>query len=180
MKLYLVRHGETEWNVQNKICGRTDLPLTENGLQQAQTLAAKLADTPLDRIIASPLQRAQQTAAAVADVHHLPVETDDRLIEQNYGIFEGQSRFDTAFLDNKRQFAFCYPGGESMMKVAARTYSLVEELAEKYPDENIVLVCHGGVCRVLRTYFIDMTNEEFFLYSPENCAVESFEIPRQK
>lgn len=179
MKLYLVRHGETEWNVLNKVCGRTDLPLTENGLAQASALAQKLAPIPLDRVIASPLMRAQQTAAAIAAVHGLPVETDARLIEQNYGIYEGMSRFDEGFLSNKRQFAFCYPGGESMMQVAARTYALIEELGAQYPDECIALVCHGGVCRVLRTYFHDMTNEDFFLYSPENCAFEELNYPRQ-
>lgn len=179
MKLYLVRHGETEWNVLDKICGRTDVPLTENGKRQAAALAEKLRDIPFDRIIASPLTRAQQTAGAVAALHNLPIETDVRLIEQNYGIYEGLNRFDENFLNNKRQFAFCYPGGESMMQVAARTYALVEELGEKYPNETILLVCHGGVCRVLRTYFLDMTNDTFFRYAAENCSFETFDYPRQ-
>ena len=179
MKLYLARHGETTWNVLDKICGRTDVPLTENGERQAEALAEKLRDIPLDRIIVSPLMRAQRTAAPTAAMHNLPIETDNRLIEQDYGIYEGLNRFDEGFLNNKRQFAFCYPGGESMMQVAARTYTLVEELGRKYPEENILLVCHGGVCRVLRTYFLDMTNDAFFHYAQDNGAFEVFDYPRQ-
>ena len=63
-----------------------------------------------------------------------------------------------------------------MMDVAHRTYGLMEELRERYPDENILLVCHGGVCRVIRTYFRDMSNEAFFRYSQENCGVEEYEL----
>ena len=81
MRLYVARHGETEWNRLNKVCGRTDSPLTDTGLRQAQLLADKLDDCPIDVIIASPLSRAQKTAQAVAQRKHLQVVTDDRLIE---------------------------------------------------------------------------------------------------
>lgn len=89
MKLYVARHGETEWNRLNKVCGRTDSPLTDTGLRQAQLLADKLDDCPIDVIIASPLSRAQKTAQAVAQRKHLQVVTDDRLIEQDYGVMRG-------------------------------------------------------------------------------------------
>ena len=86
MRLFVTRHGQTTWNVQNKICGRTDVPLTELGKQQAAALAAKTAHVGIDLIIASPLQRALVTAKAVAAVCGAPVVTDARLIEQDYGI----------------------------------------------------------------------------------------------
>ena len=89
MKLYVARHGETEWNRLNKVCGRTDSPLTDKGLQQAQLLADGLENCPIDVIIASPLSRAQETARAVAERKHLPIITDERLIEQDYGMYEG-------------------------------------------------------------------------------------------
>jgi len=75
MRLYVARHGETEWNRLNKVCGRTDSPLTDTGLRQAQLLADKLDDCPIDVIIASPLSRAQKTAQAVAQRKHLQVVT---------------------------------------------------------------------------------------------------------
>ena len=176
MKLYVARHGQTQWNLEQKICGRTDLPLTEEGQRQADLLAEKAKNLALDMIIASPMIRAQQTAGAVSRVTGIPVRTDARLIEQDYGIYEGKNRKDAGFLANKRQFAFRYPGGESMMDVAHRVYEFLEELKEKYPEKNILLVCHGGVCRLIRTYFEDMTNEEFFLYSEENANIREYSL----
>ena len=176
MKLYVARHGQTEWNLMNKVCGRTDLPLTELGLEQAETLALGTKELAIDRIISSPMLRARQTAAPTARELGIAVEVDDRLIEQDYGIYEGVSRFDEGFLGNKRQFAFRYPGGESMMDVAYRVYSLLEELKWDGNSKGILLVCHGGVCRVIRTYFEDMTNEAYFHYSEENCAVREYDL----
>lgn len=176
MKLYAARHGQTQWNVEDKVCGRTDLPLTEAGLEQARLLAQQTKDLKLDIIISSPMLRARQTAEPTAVLHGLDVLVEKRLIEQDYGIYEGVSRFDEGFLANKRHFAYRYPGGESMMDVAARVYSLLEDIKGKYAGKNVLLVCHGGVCRVIRTYFEDMTNEEYFHYSEENAAVREYEI----
>lgn len=174
MRIYAARHGQTQWNLENRICGRTDLPLTEVGFGQAQALAEKAADLDLDLIISSPMLRARQTAAAVADRCGVEVILDDRLIEQDFGIYEGKNRNDPAFLNNKQMFACRYPGGESMMDLAYRVYGLIAELREKYPNQNVLLVCHGGVCRMIRTYFEDMTNEAFCNYSEENAAVREY------
>ena len=176
MKLYVARHGQTQWNLEDKVCGRTDIPLTEVGFAQAQALAEKTKDLPIDVILVSPMLRARQTAAPTAEKLGVPVIVDDRLIEQNYGIYEGVSRFDEGFLSNKRHFAYRYPGGESMMDVAHRVYGLLEEIRQKYAGKNVLLVCHGGVCRVIRTYFEDMTNDEYFHYSEENAAVREYEL----
>jgi len=176
MKLYVTRHGETTWNALNKVCGLTDVPLTENGINQAKALAEELAGEHIDVILASPLSRAQITASYTAEMLDLPVITEERLIEQNYGIYEGVDRFNEGFLSNKRCFAFRYPGGESMMDVAARTYTLIEEVQKKYAGKNVLFVCHGGVCRVIKTYFCDMTNDEFFHYGQSNCGYEVYEL----
>lgn len=176
MRLYVARHGQTRWNLENRVCGRTDLPLTEVGLEQAQLLARRTKDLKIDVIISSPMLRARQTAEPAAQIHGLKIMVDDRLIEQDYGIYEGVSRFDEGFLANKRHFAFRYPGGESMMDVAHRVYGLLEELRQKYAGKNVLLVCHGGICRVIRTYFEDMTNEEYFQYSEENANIRSYEL----
>ena len=169
MRIYAARHGQTEWNALNKVCGRTDSMLTDRGREQARELAASLADKKVDLILVSPLTRARETAAAVAAVTGAEMITDNRLIEQDYGIYEGVDRKDPGFLGNKKQFAVRYPGGESMMDVAARVYGLLDEIKVKYADKTVLLVCHGGVCRVLRTYFEPLTNEEFFAYSAANC-----------
>lgn len=176
MRLYVARHGETEWNRLNKVCGRTDSPLTDTGLRQAQLLADKLDDCPIDVIIASPLSRAQKTAQAVAQRKHLQVVTDDRLIEQDYGVYEGVPRDDKDFLNNKRMFAYRYPGGESMMDIARRTYDLIIETKKRYPDSSVLFVCHNGICRVICSYFRDMTNDEYFEFSQDNCGYNVYEF----
>lgn len=176
MKIYITRHGETEWNKLNKVIGLTDMELTQRGIEQAELLAVKLENCGIDLIISSPLKRACETARISAEKYGIPLITDNRLIEQNYGIYEGTDRKDPRFLANKRNFAYRYPNGESMMQMAYRTYSLIEEIREKYADKTVLLVSHGGVCRVIRTYFMDMTNDEFTAYSMENCALEMFEI----
>jgi probable phosphoglycerate mutase len=176
MKLYVARHGQTQWNAENKVCGRTDLPLTETGIHQARALSEKAADLGIDLILTSPLDRAHTMARIIADRCGAEVKVEERLIEQDYGVFEGVDRQDPGFLANKRQFAVRYPGGESMMDMAGRLYPLLREIREKYPEKCVLLACHGGVCRVIRTFFVPMTNEEYFSYSPENCSLECYEL----
>lgn len=176
MKLLVSRHGETFWNVEERVCGLTDVSLTEKGIAQARMLAEKVKNRGIDIIISSPLKRAYTTAHIVADRIGVSVETDKRLIEQNYGQYEGIDCHDERFLNNKRNFAYKYPGGESMMDVAYRTYGLIEELKKNYSDKTILLVCHNGVVRVINTYFKDVTNEEFFHYTLENCGLEEYEV----
>lgn len=176
MKLYVARHGQTQWNAENKVCGRTDQPLTAVGIAQAEALAEKAAGLGIDLILSSPLQRAYRMAEIVAERCGAELQADARLIEQDYGIFEGVDRQNPDFLANKRQFAVRYPGGESMMDLAGRIYPMLWEIRESYPDKTVLLACHGGICRVIRTFFVPMTNEEYFSYSPENCSLECYEL----
>lgn len=120
MRLYVARHGETPWNVSNKVCGRTDVPLTDKGMAQAERLALEMRKCSLELIISSPMKRARDMSGIISGVCNVPVVIDDRLIEQNYGIYEGVDRQDSRYLENKRHFAYRYPGGESMMQVAHR------------------------------------------------------------
>jgi len=176
MKLYCARHGKTDWNGLDRVQGRTDNPLNEEGIEQARRLGEACRDLSIDLIISSPMIRAYTTAEAVARITGAPIIKDDRLIEQNYGIYEGQHRFCDGFLANKRQFAYRYPGGESMMMLAQRVYNLLDEIKEKYSDKTVMLVCHGGVLRALHTYFYDMTNEEYFSYNIDNATPVLYEL----
>lgn len=176
MKLYLTRHGQTEWNAENKVCGRTDIGLTEKGVGQADELGKMIAGKGIDLIISSPMIRALKTAEIAGSMNSIPVITDERLIEQNYGIYEGVDRNNEGFLNNKRCFAFRYPGGESMMQVAHRVYDLIDEVKGKYKDKTVLFVCHNGVCRIVNTYFMDVTNEEFFNYELGNAELAEYDI----
>ena len=176
MKLYVTRHGETAWNAENIVCGTTDLPLNDTGRAQALETGAQLADTPLDLVVCSPMLRARQTAELICQGRDLPLLLDPRLREQDYGEYEGGSRFDEGFLAHKKSFATRYPGGESHMVTARRVYGFLEDAARAWPDQRVLVVCHGGVCRVIESYFHDMTNEEFFLYSMGNCEVREYDL----
>ena len=168
--IYVVRHGETEWNAINKVLGRTDIPLNAKGMEQAQELARSLKDLKIDIFLCSPLCRARQTADAIANETGVRYKTDNRLIEQDFGRFEGINRFDEEYQKAKREYFARYPGGESFFDLAARVFPLIKEL----DGANALLVTHGGICRLIRNYFEDMGNEEFVQFSQENCEVRMY------
>ena len=175
MTLYVVRHGEATWNVLNKICGgRSDVPLTDKGRAQARALAKEMPH--VDRVYCSPLMRAQETAALLMEGREIEIVTEPRLKEQDFGIYEGLDRGTPEFLAAKKEPACHFPDGESSFGTAARVYSLLEQLKAEQSDDTVLLVCHGGVCRLIRTYFEDMTNEEFFHYSEENGAIREYRL----
>ena len=174
MKIYFTRHGETEWNSRNIICGRTDIELSEKGHLQARELADRLAaeHSDIDMIVCSPMKRARDTAGYAAAALGITPVYDKRLIEWDYGSFEGKPRDTEGFLENKLEFGCRMAGGgESVFDLVNRVYGLIDELCEKYPDKNILLVCHGGVCRVIETYFRDMTRDEFAHFFMGNCEL---------
>ncbi len=168
--LYVVRHGETEWNAINKVLGRTDIPLNAKGIEQAQELAHSLKDLKIDVFLCSPLSRARQTADAVSSEIGKQYKIDDRLIEQDFGRFEGVQRFDAEYQGAKRAYFVRYPGGESYFDMAARVFPLIKELE----GMDALLVTHGGICRIIRNYFEDMGNEEFVQFAQGNCEVRMY------
>jgi probable phosphoglycerate mutase len=176
MKLYVTRHGQTKWNAENKICGITDIDLSDKGIEQAEQVAAKLTDCKIDIIIASPLKRARQTAQIISDTIGCDIIIEDRLVEHNYGIYEGVTRESLEFKYARQQFPCKYPEGESIFQVVYRIYSLIEEIKTKYQNKTILLVSHGGVCRVLNTYFNDLSNEEYYDYVMGNCELKEYNL----
>ncbi len=176
MTLYLVRHGETDWNKDNRVLGRTDAPLNDTGLAQARELVRELHAVSLHAVYASPLRRAAEIGRMVAEDHGLACKTDDRLIEMDFGRMEGAQRNDPAYLAEKRKLFARYPGGESYFQAAARVYSFLDMLKQIGGYGNVIVVTHNGICRVAATYFMDMTEEEFVSYSMKNCEVQAFTL----
>lgn len=174
--LYFVRHGQTVWNVENKICGATESPLTENGRQQARDLAAAIITQGIhfDEIRYSPLSRARDTALIIAEATGVPAVEEPRLFEQNFGKWEGTARNGEEFRSAKSQFANSYEGGESMLKLCQRIYNLVDELRAT-PEKTVLLVAHNGIARALHSYFTDMTNEEYAAYGIKNCEIKRYD-----
>ncbi len=177
MKLYVVRHGQTNLNAENKVCGCTDIDLNDVGIKQASETANKLTGRGIETIFASPLCRAMHTAEIIADTLGIKrIIQDSRLREQDYGIYEGTDRHGVQFLENKRHFAVKMPGGESIMQVAARAYGFLDDLHNINADGNILIVSHGSTCRAIRSYFTDMSNDEYFNLMLHNCEIMEFDI----
>jgi probable phosphoglycerate mutase len=152
-EIILIRHGETAWNALGKYQGHTDIALNTTGLAQAQAAAGAVAQLhrtrPFAALIASDLQRAVQTAAALAAATGLPVQTDARLRERNFGALEGLTREQMA-AQHPADFArllepyHALPGGESQAQFFARVDAALHDLVQSYPGQPVLAVCHGG------------------------------------
>ena len=148
-ELYLVRHGETDWNRQRRIQGLTDIPLNDVGRAQAMTTGRRLAARSWDGVFSSPLSRALETASIIADELALPAPIPlEALVERDYGEAEGMN-----FLDIERRWPDrgAVPGQETREQVVARVLPALKGLAIAHPDQSLVVVSHGGAIRAVLT-----------------------------
>jgi alpha-ribazole phosphatase len=149
-RLCLVRHGQTDWNIEGRYQGQSDVPLNENGRAQARALARQLQEHSFTAIYSSDLQRAKETAEIIAAVVKLPVISDRRLREINQGEWEGQqvdiirSRYSNLWQQRSVDPAKVRPpGGETVEEVARRVYAVTEEIAAQHPTGSVLIVSHG-------------------------------------
>ena len=150
--IYFVRHGETDWNKQKKVQGRNDIPMNETGFKEAKIMADKLRGVTFDMCFASPLQRTQQTARVIWSG---PLIIDERIIECNFGGFEGGDH-ETMFavVNDPNLSPDDTPNGcESFNLFKSRVFSFIEELKAKHRGKNILVSTHGGVCEFVKLYF---------------------------
>lgn len=175
--LYFVRHGETVWNVENKICGATDSPLTERGREQALDLGRHIISEGIefDEIIYSPLSRAMDTALIISQETKVAARVEPRLIEQNFGKWEGTPRNGLDFKADKENFATDYEGGESMLKLCQRIYNLLDDI-KKEESKTYLLVAHNGIARAVNSYFNSMSNKEYATFGIKNCEIVRYDF----
>ncbi len=179
MVLYIVRHGETDWNVEHRYLGSTDLPLNERGLEQAAVLADRFRDISLAAVYASDLTRSYQTAEIIGRLHGLQVSVLPELREISFGDWEGLSESEIA----ERYGADLYrkwkedpgvipiPRGESLEKLLARSLAGIEKIKARHFKERTLLVTHGGNMMALGCHFNDEPLSRFWDYFPGNSAV---------
>ena len=174
--IYFVRHGETVWNVENKICGSTDIELTERGHQQAVETGKKILAEGIqaDEILYSPLVRAAETARHISEITGIPARVEPRLKEQCFGKWEAAPRDGKEFQKAKGEFCCRYEGGESMLRLAQRIYNLLDEIRDESGDRTYILVAHNGIARAVHSYFYDMTNEEYAASGMKNCQLREY------
>ncbi|MFC5465207.1 histidine phosphatase family protein [Lederbergia graminis] len=145
----LIRHGETDWNAEGRIQGRTDVPLNQNGLNQAKKCRDFLKNSEWDVIITSPLKRAQQTAEIINEALNLPIIIMDDFIERSYGDAEGM------LLEVRRKFYpdGSYPNQEERETLNNRVIAGVERIKQKYDGTKVIIVAHGAVINTLLATF---------------------------
>jgi probable phosphoglycerate mutase len=156
-RFIVVRHGETRWNVEERIQGQGDSPLTERGIAQAEAIGARLARERFDLIVASDLGRAMDTARRIAARCALEVHPDARLRERSFGQGEGlpYAEIDRRWPDvfsrtgDRTDPDIVVPGGESRRQFHERVHRAFLELAREHAGRRVVVVAHGGVLAAL-------------------------------
>jgi probable phosphoglycerate mutase len=185
---YFLRHGETVWNAEGRVCGRTDVPLSDAGQRQAQLLGLRLKAIPVQALYSSPLVRALETARLIGQIIGLDPIMDTRLAELNYGAWEGHT-----FDEIKRSDPAAYrdwdanpaelapPGGETGVHLIERVTPFMADLAKWYQNGNVVVVCHKTVCRLLACHIEGVPLADYRRRIPmENAALNVFEAREGK
>lgn len=183
MKLFLVRHGETDWNVKSLYQGQTDVPLNENGKRQAEDLALKMKNYPLDAIFSSDLKRACETAEIINAYHNLKLQKSPLVREKCFGEMEGKLKKEVLKAHPKYflpeggvDLSYTLPGGESWDEVWDRVKKFFDNL-KKQDFENVLIVTHGGVMRTFSRHFKGLSEERMrSMGKITNCQVWEEEI----
>lgn len=182
-RIYLVRHGETDWNRAQRSQGcSNDIPLSLDGLRQAEAVAQRLKDEKIDMIFSSSLLRAFETATKIAQFHNIEVEKCSEFMEINFGDWEGM-----LFPDIKKQYSEMYdiwintphlaliPGAESIADLRDRSMNKLLQLVRANVDKNILIVSHGISIKVLVTAILNMDLSAIHRVRQDNTAVNIFE-----
>lgn len=182
MEILLIRHGETAWNRERRMQGHIDIPLNEEGQRQARALGAALAAERPDAIWSSDLQRARDTAQAVADAHDLPVQLDAELRERCYGAFEGMTYQEIAehYPEAMRQWKSRepharFPAGErdaeTLHEFHQRCVGAATRIVRRHQAGKTVIVAHGGVLDCLYRAATGMALEAERNFGNANAAI---------
>lgn len=189
MKIFITRHGQTDWNVQRKIQGQIDVELNDIGRKQAEETSEIIKNENIDLIITSTLKRTKETAEIINKKFNVHILEDERLMERYFGDSEGMTKVERAKLKEiypeitdiwnyKKNVSF--NNMETMQMFFNRVYEFLDEIIEKYKDKNILLVTHGGTSLPIICYFkkypLDEIEDKNVVKTLDNCEVISFEI----
>jgi broad specificity phosphatase PhoE len=164
--LYLIRHGVTAWHKEGRMLGHRDIPLDDDGLAQADTVARALRDTPLREVVSSPLVRAVRTAETLARGRGFEVARDPRLGDLRIGPWEGRAAAEVAASTDFRRMVAApderAPGGESLRELAKRARGAIDQILGDNPaGDAVAVVTHGAVIRALVLDFVEAPLESW-------------------
>ena len=181
--IYIVRHGQTEWNLLGKTQGHGNSDLTPKGIEQAELLADSMTKYPIDYIYSSDLGRAYQTAEIIRNKLNIEVEKTEALREMNFGTWEGRIIKDIIEEDpelykmwrNEPHIAKI-PQGETLSQIKERTDAFIKEINEKYDGKHIVLVTHSLCARIMLLSFLDSDVKNIYRINQANTALNIIEL----
>lgn len=181
--IYIVRHGQTEWNLLGKTQGHGNSDLTPKGIEQAELLADSMTKYPIDYIYSSDLGRAYQTAEIIGNKLSIEVEKTEALREMNFGTWEGRIIKDIIEEDpelykmwrNEPHIAKI-PQGETLSQIKERTDAFIKEINEKYDGKHIVLVTHSLCARIMLLSFLDSDVKNIYRINQANTALNIIEL----
>ena len=179
MRLFIARHGATQHNLDGRLTGQIDAPLSALGERQAEALARRLATWRFDAIIASDLVRARTTAEAVATHHRMPILFDADLREIDMGAWSGRSYAEWTDEERQRFHAMerdptgsvAAPGGESFALLGNRVERALQRTRARYPDGTVLWVAHGGVISALLVRALGLGSHQRRQFRRGNCAL---------
>ena len=156
VKFGLLRHAKTRWNIEKRIQGKNNMPLSPEGIQEAGLWGKILRKNKYNLILASPMMRAEQTARIISHRINVDIEFDRDLREQDFGAWEGRRIIDIRKQvpgeiesQESRGWKFCPPGGESRIRVLERVSTTMEKAAKNFHEKHVLVVAHSGVIKTL-------------------------------
>jgi alpha-ribazole phosphatase/probable phosphoglycerate mutase len=178
MKIYVTRHGQTDYNKKRMMQGRSDIPLNEVGIAQATARRKMLGNIKFDAVYSSPLIRAVKTAQIIGNVSEDEIIKDERIIEANFGKYELMNYYGTGI---PMMLYWSFPeifkapeGVETIQEMIDRTSSFLKELEQK-DYENVLVACHGGIIRPIRGYLENKKSGIIWRPRPKNCEIFVYE-----
>ncbi len=165
MNLYIVRHGQTDYNLNNIIQGISDIPLNSNGMRQIQELKEKMDKLRIDLAITSPLLRTRQTTQILLGTRNVPIIIDERITERKMGILEGKSikMYNTKAYWNYKLNYDNNEQVETIRDLFDRTKTFLMDIIKTYPNKNILLVSHGATIRALHYNIVGFNEADYLL-----------------
>ncbi|MCG2614847.1 histidine phosphatase family protein [Terrimonas sp. NA20] len=185
LNIFLLRHGQTSWNADNnRYCGRTDIPLTDKGISQAEEVKRQMESIELTAVYSSPLQRAYTTACIASGREAIK---DERLIEADFGNWETKTKEEfiaeneSLWLDWMSDPAIHRAGGtgETGGEIVARVDDFFHSLQQKYTSGNIMVVAHNGINRLYLAHKLGMPLKNYRQLVQQNSAITSFTLDQQ-
>ena len=180
---YIVRHGQTDWNILGKTQGHGNSDLTPQGIEQAKELSEDIGKYSIDYIFSSDLGRAMQTAQILGDKLNIEVQKTEALREMGFGVWEGllikeiQKDYSDIYATWRNEpLLVNIPEGETLKIIKERVDAFIKELNEKYDNKNIILVTHSITLRVMLLSFLESGMENIYRIKQDNTALNIVEF----